>query len=826
MALTEDELRRQAELLEQLKVLAEKVKEEFKQTLDTAAEQKAVLDNVLGITSKIEELKKQMLEEDGRSKVLDAEKIKNLSDYLEYSKQILEIRRQQGLLTAEEYAQALKDLELLEKQKDVLKEEEQAAIGMVSATLQLGNNQKGIFNQVEKINQISKLNLNNEDRKAELLKMQKQFVDELLGKITDAAKKMFEIATEFDSTIKNLMRSANFTFEEGMRGMINTQLAMGGAAVPIDKLGESMISLKENFTAYTTLTGSERTKVEAMVAVLDKMGLSADASSKFLDTATKSLGMSLGQSKNFLSSLKGFADQAGLSMQRVSQVLAANASQLANFGKEGVRVFKELEQASKQLGIEMSKLFQVTEQFTTFEGAADAAAKFNALLGGDFINSVNLLNASMNNPIDAFAQFKEAMDNSGTSFEDLDNGMKRVMAQAIGMSVEEAGKLFSQDITTATRAMREQAAEQEKLNKMSGAMTDFMDQLKSAFVALYPAIVPLLESMKEVGEALVDIAAGISKFVKENEEMISVLKVMGGIIFGIAGAVLVVTTVLLPFAATWVSIKVLFGGIGGLLKFMFAPLKALAGLLPAVGGGAAGAAPGVTALGAALSSAALGVLALGAGIGLAAFGLSFLVDSFKGLGTDGPAAADAVMKLVLAMGGMVAVLILLGSVAAPGLAVMQGIALAAVAIGTGIGIAAAGISLVIDSEAKLLTAGKATLDSMNDLKQTTVDKYGLLVVAFRLIADEMERISNTGVIDKLSNFDFATIAAPSSKLEFSVGSQSQQGSTSITQEKQQIAVNVKIDSPIQLNGRELGRFIAEDKSVIEAVNKALDGARK
>ena len=831
---TAEELAKIIEARKKLKKVIEEINEQYRQSLEytndltsSQERQKETFENIRDIYSQVDKLKKDILDDDGKSKELNAEKLKDLEGYLAKTKQVLELRRALGDLTEEEYQAGLDKIEQQQKNVDLAKEEEQLAISMVEQSINLQFGQKTIFSQMEKINTISRLNLSNEERKEELLKLQKAAMDQFISKIYDMGKAMFDIALDFDKNIKNIMRSGTFSYEEGMRGVINTSLAMGGAAVPLDKLGAAMVSLKNNFTAYTSLTASERTKVEAMVAVLDKMGLSADASAKFLDTSTKSLGMSLTQSKNFLSSLKGFADQAGVSMQNISKDLAANASELAKFGKQGVQVFKELEMASKQLGIEMSKLIQVSEQFTTFEGAASAAAKFNALLGGDFINSVNLLNASMNDPIESFALFKDAMDRSGTSFEDMDNGMKRVMATAIGMSVEEAGKLFSQDINMATRAMREQAAEQEKLNKLSGEMTDFTDQLKTAFVALYPALIPVLESMKIVGEYIVAAATGIAEFVKENEGMITTLKVLGGIVFGVAGILMVVTGVLLPFASAWVSLKVLFGGTLGIIKFMFAPFKALAGILPAVGGGAAGAAPGVTALGGALTSAALGILALGAAIGLAAFGLSFLVDSFKGLGKEeGPAAVDAILGLSLAIGGMTLALILLGSAGAPGLVIMKGIALAAAGIGVAIGMAAAGMALYNQSQAELLKTGKDAIDSMNNLSDTTLEKYVKLVVVFKILADQMERISNTGVVEGLSSINFGNISIPSSTLEFSVGSTSENGNTSISQEKQEIVVNVNIDSPIQIDGRELGKYIATNQSVIEVTKKALNEARR
>ena len=355
---------------------------------------------------------------------------------------------------------------------------------------------------------------------------------------------------------------------------------------------------------------------------------------------------------------------------------------------------------------------------------------------------------------------------------------------------------------------------------MFGMMIDFMDQLKTAFVALYPALIPILQSMKTLGETLVKIAVSVSKFVKENEWLITTLKVVGATIAIVSGIILTITTVLLPFALAWNSIKLLFGGIVPLIKFMFFPLKALAGILPGVGAGASGAAPGVSSLGAALTGSALGILAIGAAIGIAAFGLSFLVESFKGLGTEGSAAAEAILYLAGAIGVITLALVGLALYASPGVLVLEGFAVAALALGGAIAIAAQGMATYVEAQATLLKSGKEAITSMNDLKDTTIEKYAVLVTVFKLLADQMERISGTGVLNSLSNVDFATVSAPSSRIELAVGSPSQQGSTSISQEKQQINVTIKIDSPIKIDGRKLGQFIAEEKSIIDLFKKS------
>lgn len=847
----------QSVLLEEQAALLEKIKSLYSD-VSTIGE---AINKVSEERNKLNDL---LISSSGESKVLDAQKIKDLQTHIQMQKNALTLQIALGAENKKQLQEQLRGLEDQEKKVNLLSEEEKIVKENLKTALGIRNTNDTIFGRIKEIQQIGKLSLSDEKERAEL---QKQFfqskAQDFIEKIVQLTQVMFTKALELDNSMRGLMRDAGFSYEDARRGIINSQMAMAGAAVSTEALAKSMVSLRTSFSAYTSLTGTEKTKVDAMVATLDKMGVSADVSAKFLDTATKSLGMSLTQSSNFLSSLKGFSDQSGISLQILSKDLSATASEITKFGKEGITVFKEMAIASKNLGIEMSKLFQVTEQFTTFEGAALAAGKFNALLGGDFINSVDLMTVSMENPVDAFRIFKEAMDQSGKSFDEMDVGMRRVMASAIGMGVEEAGKAFSQDINTATQAMREQAATQEKLNELSGKMSNFTDKLQTAFVALYPALLPIIDALSVVGDKLVEFFTWIGKYAAESENFKTALYVVGFAIASIGATIIAVTTVLLPLIATVTSVKILFGGLGPILKFAFSPFTGLAAKLkgvtsslggmaatgPTAGAGAASAGAGAETGGRAAGLGAKGFLAagaailmIGAGIAIAAYGLSFLAASFSGLGDAAWPAAAAIIGFTVAFGVLMFALSSLtagpqAAVTYAAVGVLLSIGAAAVMIGKGISLAAQGFASYNESQAKLLEVGSATVETMNSLSDATINRYKELVTVFSEIATQLENISDTGVLDKLNSNAFSVVVekilgtttkvqGPSTGIEFNVGGQSNFGNTSLQKEEQQIVVNVKIDSPVQIDGRKIGDFIAENKSVITAVNKALDQARR
>lgn len=800
-----------------------------------------------------ESLKQQLSEMD----VLDSKRIDSINEMIDSLGRVASL---DGIGSIE----LQKKLDLLSKQATLLKEEQKNTENNLDNYLGIGKEVFSIKDRVSEIHKISKLRLTDEQMMLKQQQAAAAMYTQIIDRVTKLASAILDASLNIDNSARSLMRTANFSYDEAVGSLLDASTMAAGAGISIEKLGASMSTLKENFSGYTELTAESKNKVLEMTAALDNMGLSSQVQAKFMDMSTKSLGMSMGQSQNFLMSMKGFADQAGVSMGKISKDLEANASSLANFGSQGVQVFKEMELASKQLGIEMSRLFSITEKFTTFEDAAMAAGKLNAVLGGDFINSVDLLSASMEDPVQAMTLFKDAMDSSGKSFDEMDNGMKRVVAQAMGMSVEEAGRLFAMDINTATSAMREQAATQETLNKLSGQMTDLTTKLQTAFAALYPALEPIISTMGSVIDVFTSAMVTIGQFIKDNELLITIMQGIAIVVSVVAGALAFLGAVLLPVVGTWASLKFAGVGLKSVFSLMKSDLQSLTGLFSATAGStkvldsqldslqkefietgasstaaatgtasvgtssaAAGTAAGTGAAG--FKAAAIGILAIGVGVGVAAAGLSLLVSSFKDLGDAAGPAAVAVIGFTVAFGGLM--IALLSMVSGPqailttaAVAVLTSIGTAALMIGGGMALAGAGIALVIASVSLLASSSAELITQMNSISDDTISRYEQLTLIFASLAEQISKIDETGVLDGLASAasvsltsenkaasnsidSFGKISSPSTSLEFNLGSTvSDQGSNLQKQDKS-IIINIEIDSPITLEEKPLGRFV-------------------
>ena len=90
---------------------------------------------------------------------------------------------------------------------------------------------------------------------------------------------------------------------------------------------------------------------------------------------------------------------------------------LAKLGDNGVEAFSELSRISKITGMEMNKLLAVTDKFDTFEGAAESVGKLNALLGGPFLNSMEMVMET--DPTERMKKLSDGLRDSGKSFDQM-----------------------------------------------------------------------------------------------------------------------------------------------------------------------------------------------------------------------------------------------------------------------------------------------------------------------------------------------------------------------------------------------------------------------
>ncbi len=108
--------------------------------------------------------------------------------------------------------------------------------------------------------------------------------------------------------------------------------------------------------------------------------------------------------------------QLGIGADKIVKDFNAASKTLAVYGKDSVRIFKDLAAQAKAAGVEVSTLLGIVQKFDTFSGAAEGAAQFNALLGTQLSTTQMLMMTEE----ERMKTLVESVQAQGVAFGDMD----------------------------------------------------------------------------------------------------------------------------------------------------------------------------------------------------------------------------------------------------------------------------------------------------------------------------------------------------------------------------------------------------------------------
>ena len=109
-------------------------------------------------------------------------------------------------------------------------------------------------------------------------------------------------------------------------------------------------------------------------------------------------------------------------------VLAAATNNIEDMGLE----FQKLESISKGTGLSVSKILDITGKFDTFDGAAKSVGSLNAMLGGPYLSTLEMV--STTDPSKRFELMSRAVKDAAGSFDSLSYYQKKAIASSMGLS--------------------------------------------------------------------------------------------------------------------------------------------------------------------------------------------------------------------------------------------------------------------------------------------------------------------------------------------------------------------------------------------------------
>jgi len=264
-------------------------------------------------------------------------------------------------------------------------------------------------------------------------------------------------------------------------------------------------TLFTSFSNFTNLTEGQKAGLIDTTALLQKLGVDASTSAKLMDQAMRAGGKSVSETNDLMLDLAGSAQALGVSMQQMTSDFASSFGELAKYGDNAIDVFKGLAVQAKNTGLEVSSLIKIASQFDKFDSAAQSVGRLNAILGGPYLNSIDMLNASEEDRIEILSRSIEA---SGRQFDALGRFEQQAIASAIGTSVEEAQRLFNMS----DEQYRLDAIKQEEMQELVRETQTMGQELKSMFMALAVDMRPLIDN---VLKPLIGHMSSLAKWIGE-----------------------------------------------------------------------------------------------------------------------------------------------------------------------------------------------------------------------------------------------------------------------------------------------------------------------
>ena len=496
----------------------------------------------------------------------------------------------------------------------------------------------------------------------------KSLVDDFMLAFGAAALNGFASADKLTTQFNQLTGTAG-----SMNGVIlNAAGGMSAVGVSTEMAAGAASELYQQFNQFSSANADLKTDMIQTTASLERLGVSSAVTAKNIDLASNAFGMGAQQATQLQDDLAKTAMAIGMPPAKLAEEFGKAAPQLAAYGKEGIEVFKNMAAASKGLGVEMGTLLGLTEKMDTFEGAAESAGRLNAMLGGDLLNSMDLLNATEDERIRMVLQSVEA---SGRSFDAMGKFERKQLAATVGITdMAEANKLFGGGLAAyddAQAKMAENAKTEEELAAAKAASVSVTEKLSLMFDKMTAAMAPVVNAAHNVMNVLLAVNDATGGWLVPTLGIVIGMFILGAKVMGTYNAIMTALAIRKGALAT----------VSGLLttaqtaESVSNTALGVTSIPAAVGTTAVGTAAWYAAIPVALLAIGIGMLALG--IGLVAIAIAGIVWAFVyliSLFMEAPMAAvyaaGAFVIMGLAVAGLAIVFALLAPIAPIAMAAM------------------------------------------------------------------------------------------------------------------------------------------------------------
>ena len=264
--------------------------------------------------------------------------------------------------------------------------------------------------------------------------------------------------------------------------------------ISMDEASDSMLALQSGFFNLRKESGATQFRMLETTALLSEMGVNADTTAESMQIMTTALGVTGDEAARTQRELFRLAQSIDMPPNEMATAFKAAMPKLMAFGKQSEQVFKDLQINARAAGMEVNDVLSIVEQFDTFEGAAKSVGRLNAILGGPFLNSLEMVTTT--DPSERMKMLSDAVNDAGVSFDQMDYYQRKALASAMGINEMQLAQLMANGFDQAALGSQMSQAELTALAEETAKFQTVMDELAQTGRLLATTFMPVVKMLK------------------------------------------------------------------------------------------------------------------------------------------------------------------------------------------------------------------------------------------------------------------------------------------------------------------------------------------
>ena len=345
----------------------------------------------------------------------------------------------------------------------------------------------------------------------------------VLGKAIDGVtflyKNWFDLQQRQQTALASLAMGAGGTaqqLEESMAQVDRFRDSIGDLTQDVDGFVATAALINPVQTSFRNLNELTDETTLGLMTAIRAFGMGGEEANVLFRAVTTGAEDAGAEFENFVVRTRQFAQDIGAPANVIMRDYAQASSNIAEFGRDGEDTFRRAAQMANRFGFETQKIFEMVKGFDTFQKASQNVNTLNAMFGTS-LSSFEMMMTQ--DPTERLEMLRESIMQTGQAWDDMNRFQRMQIAETLGTSVEEAARMFRDNISFEDLEAKRQEAEaarrrQEEIEKSNA------EDLHSILASSREVVEDFWRALQRIGNILSESLAPIFEII--HDEIIGV----------------------------------------------------------------------------------------------------------------------------------------------------------------------------------------------------------------------------------------------------------------------------------------------------------------